>query len=93
MGKHSPGEEGQIGDLDHKDSHVLGGNFAVERADKWDSGYQGKRDQKGYFLIVQNFYVIPITRALLDLDKFYHMAQLYICVCVEKMCMYIKKNK
>lgn len=39
MGKHFSGEEGQIGDLDHKGSHVLGGNFAVERAGKWDSGY------------------------------------------------------
>lgn len=39
MGKHSTGEEGQIGgDLDHKYSHVFGVILAVERADKWDSG-------------------------------------------------------
>ena len=40
MGKHSTGEERQIieGDLDHKYSHVFGGNFAAERADKWDTG-------------------------------------------------------
>lgn len=39
MGKPSTGEVGRMGeDLDHEYRHVLGGDFAVERADKWGSG-------------------------------------------------------
>lgn len=31
--------DGRMGeDLDHEYRHVLGGDFAVERADKWGSG-------------------------------------------------------
>lgn len=53
----------------------------------------GEKRSKGLFSYHIEFLCHTNYKSSFRLYKLYHMAQLYICVCVEKICMYIKKHK